>query len=127
MTALEHHHLLGKGEFGEVWLVDNNNNNNNNNQKCKGMALKVQKNDSMGLDNLMEIREEIRIMSMFCHPFVVELIASCKDGKKCIYILIPLFLGGALFDGIYQQDQEGNIISGLREEQNQFYAAVISD
>jgi cGMP-dependent protein kinase len=123
LDDLERHHLLGEGEFGEVWLV-----NNNNDQNCKGMALKVQRNDSMGSDAaLMEIREEIRIMSMLCHPFVVDLITSFEDGE-CVYILMPLFPGGELFDVIFQQDDSGDEISGLRsEEQSQFYAAVIAD
>jgi serine/threonine protein kinase len=99
---------------------------NDDGQNCKGMALKVQKNSSMGTDNLMEIREEIRIMSMLCHPFVVDLITSYED-DECVYILMPVFPGGELSDVIYQQDDSGNESSGLSEEQSQFYAAVIAD
>jgi hypothetical protein len=120
LEDLTHHHLLGEGQFGEVWLVSSK-----VDDEPRAMALKTQTKDPYQPDDSAAY-EEITIMKNLRHTFVVNLIQSYQDDQH-IHILMPAAPGGDLFDIIFQLDDDGNAIAGLEEKQAKFYTAVIAD
>jgi predicted Ser/Thr protein kinase len=117
LEDLERHQCLGDGNFGEVWLV-----RSKVDLEGLDLALKIQDKS----EHFAAIEAEVKIMEDLHHPFVVNLVKYYEDTKNG-YILMPALPGGELFDIIYQEDGDGEVISGLAEPQGKFYAGVIAD
>ena len=80
--------LLGKGAFGEVWLIRHK-------LLGKEFALKIIKKDPK-LD-AREIENEIKILRKLDHPFILKIVEFTLLLNN-YYIVIEYYIGGELFD-----------------------------
>jgi protein kinase A len=95
--------VLGSGSFGRVKLAKN---------KSDGryVAIKIlKKAEIIKLKQVDHIHNEIKILSMIDHPFLVRTDGFNQD-KKFVYVVLELVNGGELFTylrgvGKFPQDQ----------------------
>jgi hypothetical protein len=120
---LEKHDMLGDGQFGEVFLVSAFVSAEYGEQH---FALKTQKKeDPIRGNSVVEIKQEIDLLGLMDHPYIVNLIHS-YDYPEDIYMLMGLVHGGELFDVIHTE-QDGVWSSGIPEGDAKFYAMVLTD
>ncbi len=84
-------HILGKGAYGEVSLVENN--MTGNKFAMKKILLKNIKHQK----TLKLINEENKILQRFNHPFIVNLFASFVE-KQAVYFILQYAPNGDLFN-----------------------------
>jgi hypothetical protein len=124
LDDLERHHMLGEGQFGEVFLVSVHLDSPHGQQH---FALKSQKKDDPTRgDSVNAIRREIDVLQQMDHPFIVGLVHHYEDPEH-LYILMSLVHGGELFDVIHTENEDGTWSSGLPEYDAKFYAMVVGD
>ena len=124
LDDLERHHVLGEGQFGEVFFVSTYVNDEYGQQH---FALKSQKKDDPTRgDSVAAIRREIEVLQLMDHPFIVGLVHHYEDTDH-LYILMNLVHGGELFDVIHTENDDGTWSSGLPESDAKFYAMVVAD
>jgi len=83
-------HILGKGTYGEVWLVENI-------ESKKKYALKVIQRQSIGkVNRIKNLEQEINIQQRINHNNIIKLYDVMSD-KESIYILMEYADGGNLF------------------------------
>ena len=81
---------LGSGSFGRVKLSKNKKNG-------KYVAIKILKKSKLNkLKEVDHILNEIKILSMIDHPFLVHTDGFSQD-KKFLYVVLELVNGGELF------------------------------
>ena len=127
--SLEKIRLLGEGEFGEVWLVTADVFQTGVPELRQNFALKTQFRRSSsrgGADATAEIMREVNILKEVDHPQVVDLVHTYTD-EASIHILMGLIPGGELWDLIHKEDDQGNWISGLSEDNSKFVTLVVAD
>jgi serine/threonine protein kinase len=73
-------------------------------------------------DAVTATKHEKEIMASIHHPFIMRMHASFQD-KQYVYLLLPLFQGGELFNLIYRKDDSS--LWGLKAEDAVFYSACI--
>ncbi|OHS95488.1 AGC family protein kinase [Tritrichomonas foetus] len=81
--------LIGRGGFGDVWLVQDN-------TTSELFALKVlRKSDIILKDQLVNVRTERDILSTTTNPWVVQLQYSFQDTER-LYLVLEYLCGGDL-------------------------------
>lgn len=81
--------LIGRGGYGDVWLVQDS-------TTSELFALKVlQKSDIILKDQLVNVRTERDILSTTSNPWVVQLMYSFQDSKR-LYLVLEYLCGGDL-------------------------------
>ena len=81
--------LIGRGGFGDVWLVQDN-------TTSELFALKVlRKSDIIFKDQLINVRTERDILSTTSNPWVVQLQYSFQDSER-LYLVLEYMCGGDL-------------------------------
>ncbi|CEO94837.1 unnamed protein product (mitochondrion) [Plasmodiophora brassicae] len=104
---------LGTGTFGRVRLatiaIDG---------KPKYMALKMlKKTEIIRLKQVEHIKDEKRILSAICHPFIVNFFGSFQDEKR-LYMIMEYVIGGELFSQLRRARRFTN-------DASRFYAVEI--
>eukprot|EP00980_Cylindrotheca_fusiformis_P031411 scaffold26329_cov171-Cylindrotheca_fusiformis.AAC.1 len=97
---IEMHRILGMGAFGKVWLCSTKNGNTPYALKTIAKRQLIEANQVKGV-----IREK-QIMSCIDHHFILGLVGSFQD-DKALYLLLPLFQGGELFNVIHTDKRDG--------------------
>ena len=90
ISDYEFDRTLGTGSFGRVKLAK---------QKSTGkyVAVKIlKKSEIMKLKQVDHIMNEIRILTMIDHPFLVKIEGFTQD-PKFLYVVLELVNGGELF------------------------------
>ncbi|KAG7357543.1 serine/threonine protein kinase [Nitzschia inconspicua] len=124
MDQLDRHHVLGEGQFGEVWLVSAFITPKYGQQY---FALKIQKkDDAMRGDSSAAIKREISILGLLDHPYIVNLVHFYED-LETINILMGLVQGCELFDVIHTENEDGTWHSGIPESDAKFYTMIVAD
>ncbi len=85
--------LLGKGGFGQVWsafLIKD--------PEVK-RAVKVIFKDKADFEEIVKIKEEVKILSKLDHPNIIKFYEFFEDSRK-LYIVSEICEGGELFDRI---------------------------
>ncbi|KAL3806407.1 hypothetical protein ACHAXA_006329 [Cyclostephanos tholiformis] len=104
LNKLKMHRILGKGNFGEVWLVTLS----NGEDKPTPYALKiVGKRQVLKHRMVRSIMSEKNVMESCVHPFLMNMVSSFQDENN-LYFVLDLTLGGELFDRIYPKDTSMN-------------------
>jgi len=120
---LKKHDMLGEGQFGEVFSVSAYVSPKYGEQY---FALKTQKKiDPIRGSSIVAIKQEIDLLGLMDHPFIVNLIHS-YDYPEYICILMGLVHGGELFDVIHTE-LDGIWSSGIPECDAKFYTMVVTD
>lgn len=120
---LKKHDMLGEGQFGQVFSVSAYVSTEYGEQY---FALKTQKKvDPIRGSSAVAIKQEIDLLGLMDHPFIVNLIHS-YDYPEYIYMLMGLVHGGELFDVIHTE-LDGIWSSGIPECDAKFYAMVLTD
>jgi serine/threonine protein kinase len=120
---------LGEGQFGQVWLAQ---------PKIKEIekeefALKIQSQEELtqtsgrSYAKTQELVErECSVMSKLCHPFIVEFVHSFEaDGN--LYLTMGVIKGKELWDCIHREQDDGEWLSGISEDDAKFYSVLIAD
>ena len=82
--------ILGSGSFGRVKLAKHK-------KEGKYVAIKIlKKGELIKLKQVDHIYNEIKILSMIDHPFLVHTDGFSQD-KKYLYLVLELVNGGELF------------------------------
>ena len=113
LEQVEKRRILGKGAFGTVWLVATKRDN-------KPFAMKML--DKKQLIQAKQVTSSLRekaIMQSLQHPFLLGMISSFQDDHH-VYLLLPLVLGGELFNLIHTGKRYG-----LPNDEACFYAACV--
>ena len=119
LDSLEKHYLLGKGVFGEVWLVSKRQDEAAKNAKERPIVYALKSQDKRYLLEHHDVNFVIReknIMSSIDCPFIMKLVNTYQD-ERSIYMLMALGHGGELFNIICNQR--------ISEGHTKFYAAGI--
>ena len=87
--------LLGKGAFGEVWLVKNN-------ELQKDYAMKIIKKTSNSESEEREIMNEISILKTLDHPKILKIL-DFYSTSKLYYIITEYCPNGELFNEIIKK------------------------
>ncbi len=90
VSDYEMQRTLGSGSFGRVKLAKNKKDGNY-------VAIKIlKKSELIKLKQVDHILNEIKILSMIDHPFLVKTDGFNQD-KKFLYVVLELVNGGELF------------------------------
>ncbi|CAO3598323.1 unnamed protein product [Absidia cylindrospora] len=105
--------LLGKGDVGSVYLVEN--------EETKQLyALKVlSKKEMVKRNKIKRVKVEQAILSMAHHPFIVPLHHSFQN-KDYLFFCLEYCVGGEFFRAL--QQRPGKV---LKEHEARFYAAEV--
>ena len=104
--------LIGKGGFGEVWLVQDKENG-------ALYAMKIlRKSDIILKDQLLNVRVERDILSQSSNPWVVQLQCSFQD-KERLYLVLEYMCGGDLMTALINKDR-------FSEQETRFFAGEIA-
>lgn len=88
--------LIGRGGFGEIWLVQDN-------ITRDFFALKIlMKSDIILKDQIINVRTERDILSNLNNPWIVHLHASFQDDTK-LYLVLEYVAGGDLMTALIRQ------------------------
>ncbi|KAI8089759.1 kinase-like domain-containing protein [Halteromyces radiatus] len=105
--------LLGKGDVGRVYLVQENNTK-------ELYALKVlSKKEMVKRNKIKRVMAEQAILSMAHHPFIVPLHHSFQS-KDYLFFCLEYCVGGEFFRAL--QQRPGKV---LKEQEARFYAAEV--
>lgn len=114
LSDLDKHRVLGKGAFGEVWLVSDTK------KAGKSFALKsISKRTLLESKQEQSVINEKEFLCLLQHPFILNLVASFQDEEN-VYLLLPLVPGGELFNVLQKQKQKH---LGLVNDHAAFYSA----
>jgi len=95
-SRFERIQLIGRGGFGEVWLVHDK-------LSCELCALKVlRKADIIRSEQILNVRTERDILSFSHNPWVVSLKCSFQDNEK-LYLVLEYIPGGDLMNALIKQ------------------------
>ncbi|KAK8852734.1 Serine/threonine-protein kinase lats1 [Tritrichomonas musculus] len=88
--------LIGRGGFGEIWLVQDN-------ITREFFAMKIlMKSDIILKDQIINVRTERDILSNLNNPWIVHLQASFQDDTK-LYLILEYVAGGDLMTALIRQ------------------------
>ena len=130
MASFNRESVLGEGQFGEVWMVHSD----LEEFQDETFALKIQSkqdmlrasNASMTISVIAAIERECRVLSMLCHPFIVELVHKFEDDDN-IYMVMGIIKGVELWDVIHREESTDQWVSGIDEAHAKFYGLLIAD
>lgn len=115
LADVEIKQLIGKGGFGDVYLVKAK-------ETGEAFALKVQHKRSLKTKfQIQSVMREKEMMVMIDHPFVISLVSSFQD-KTRLFLVTELYTGGDLYNMIYNNEGIG---SPLPKNLVAFYSAGI--
>jgi len=107
------HRILGMGAFGRVWLCSTR-------EGDVPYALKtINKRQLIEANQVKGVIREKQIMSCIDHHFILGLVGGFQDDRN-LYLLLPLFQGGELFNVIHTDKRDG-----VSNEASIFYGACI--
>lgn len=115
---LKRQRLIGKGGFGDVWLVSHENKDGSTDSYALKAISKAQLVDS---DLHKTVLHEKDLLGMLNHPFILGLVDSYQDATH-LYLLLPLVLGGELYNVLVRSKTPGQ---GLVNASAAFYCACI--
>ncbi|KAL3916347.1 MAG: hypothetical protein SGILL_005220 [Bacillariaceae sp.] len=123
LDDLNKEHMLGEGQYAEVWLVSAK-----KNKTTHQYALKIQNEDAgEGEENAMEaFRREIMVLQQLHHPFIIDMVKSFDTGDGFLYMMMEVVQGGELWSRIHREE-DGEWESGMDENSARFYALAIAD
>jgi len=93
---------LGKGNFGDVYLVTSK-------LTKKVYALKEIKGDDYNNNQRLEVEKEIKLLELLNHPHVIKYFTSFKENGN-FYIIIEYINGGSLENLYKKYKSEGKLI-----------------
>ena len=104
--------LIGRGGFGDVWLVQDKTNS-------ELFALKIlKKSDIIMKDQLVNVRQERDILSAVSNPWVVQLYCSFQDPQR-LYLVLEYMCGGDLMAALIKKEK-------FTEQETRFFAGEIA-
>jgi len=113
LEDIKKHRMLGMGAFGKVWLCSTKEGN-------VPYALKtINKRQLIEANQVKGVIREKQIMSCIDHHFILGLVGAFQDDRN-LYLLLPLFQGGELFNVIHTDKRDG-----VSNEASLFYGACI--
>ena len=130
MASFNRESVLGEGQFGEVWLV----NSELEEFEDESFALKIQSKEDMfraSNSNMTgtvadAIERECEVLSLLCHPFIVEFVHKFEDDEN-IYLVMGVIKGVELWNVIHREESPDEWVSGIEESQAKFYGVLIAD
>ncbi|CAJ1931536.1 unnamed protein product [Cylindrotheca closterium] len=127
MEELDREKMLGEGAFGEVWLVKADIWGLGDDEYKEEFALKVQNLDNPEHANMRDtIKREMEVISTLEHPFIVDLV-SCHETETESMMLMTVVKGGELWNVVHKEQDDGEWLSGISEEDTKFYSLIIAD